>query len=64
VGFQAHGLKRRVVRPEKNSLQVKEFFGEVIFLREPNCIYNALRIPIWPIVEALEWKWGSQRTVE
>jgi hypothetical protein len=64
VGCQARGLKRRVVKPVRSSLQVREIVGEVIFSREPNCNYSTLRIPIRTIVEALEGKWGSRRTVE
>jgi hypothetical protein len=30
AGCQAHGLKKQVVRPMSNSLQVREFVGEVI----------------------------------
>jgi hypothetical protein len=57
-------LKKQVVRPVSNSLQVREFVGEVIFMREPNCSYNALRILVRPVVEALERKWGNRRTIE
>jgi hypothetical protein len=57
------GLKRQVVRPVRNSLQVRELLG-IEFLKEPNCSYSALRLPVWPVVEALEGKWGSRRTVE
>jgi hypothetical protein len=34
------------------------------FLKVINCGYNALRLPVWPVAEALEGKWGSRRTVE
>jgi hypothetical protein len=34
------------------------------FLKVPNCSYRTLRLPVRPIVEALEGKWGSRRTVE
>jgi hypothetical protein len=30
AGFQAHGLKKQVVRPMRNSLYVREIVGEVI----------------------------------
>jgi hypothetical protein len=30
AGCQAHGLKKQVVRPVRNSLQVREVVGEVI----------------------------------
>jgi hypothetical protein len=33
-------------------------------LKVINCGYNALRLPIQPVAEALEGKWGSQRTIE
>jgi hypothetical protein len=26
--------------------------------------YKALRIPVWPVAEALEGKWGNRGTVE
>jgi hypothetical protein len=64
AGCQARGLKKQVVRPVRNSLQVREVVGEVISQREPNCSYSARRIHVWPVVEALEGKWGSRRTVE
>jgi hypothetical protein len=64
AGYRARGLKKQVVRPVSNSLQVREFAGKVIFLREPNYSYNALRIPIQPFAEALKSKWGRRRTVE
>ena len=47
-----------------NSLQVREVVGEVIFQKDPNCSYSALRILVWSIAEALEGKWGRRRTVE
>jgi hypothetical protein len=28
-----------------------------------NYNYRALRLPFWPIAEALKGKWGSRRTV-
>jgi hypothetical protein len=61
---QAHGLKKYVVRTVKKYLQVREVVGEVISQRETNCKYCYLRILVRPIVEALEGKWGSRRTVE
>jgi hypothetical protein len=85
VGCQAHGMKKQVVRPVRNSLQVREFVGKEeagcqaceklspgergcwgsdFSWREPNNNYSALRIHVWPVVEALEGKWGSRRTVE
>ena len=64
VGCQARGLKKKVVRLVRNSLQVREVVGEVIYQREPNCSYSAMRIHVWPIVEALEGKWGSRRNIE
>jgi hypothetical protein len=54
VGCQAH---------EKLSLG-ERIVGKVILLREPNCNYSALRLHVCPIVEALEGKWGSRRTIE
>jgi hypothetical protein len=57
-------MKKQVVRPASNSLQVREVVGEVNSQREPNCSYSAWRVPVWPVVEALEGKWGSRRTVE
>jgi hypothetical protein len=47
----------------RNSLQVRELLG-IDFLREPNYSYSALRLPVRPVVEALEGKWGNRRTVE
>jgi hypothetical protein len=29
-----------------------------------NCSYSALRLPVWPIAESLEGKWGIQGIVE
>jgi hypothetical protein len=63
VGWQVHGLKRPVFRPVRNSLYVREVLG-IDFLREPKYSYNCLRLLVWPIVEALEGKWGIRRTVE
>jgi hypothetical protein len=57
------GLKRWVVRPVRISLQVRELLG-IDFLRESNYNYSALRLLIHLVVEAMERKWGSQRTVE
>jgi hypothetical protein len=37
------GLKRQVVRPVRNSLQVRELLG-IEFLKEPNCSYSSLRL--------------------
>jgi hypothetical protein len=42
---------------------VRELLG-INFLKVPNYRYRALRLPVQPVVEALEGKWGSQRTVE
>jgi hypothetical protein len=42
---------------------VRELLG-IDFQKVPNCIYRDLRLLVWPIVEALERKWGSQRIVE
>ena len=42
---------------------MRELLG-IDFLKVLNCSYNALRLPVWHVVEALEGKWGSQRTVE
>jgi hypothetical protein len=42
---------------------VRELLG-IDFLKVLNFNYRALRLPIWPVVEALERKWGSRRTVE
>jgi hypothetical protein len=64
VGYQACGiLKRRVFMPVSNSLEVRELLG-IDFLKVPNCSYRALRLPVWPIVEAPKGKWGSQRNFE
>jgi hypothetical protein len=42
---------------------VRELLG-IDFLKVLNCNYSALRLPVRPVVEALEGKWGSQRIVE
>jgi len=34
------------------------------FPKVPNCSYRALRLPVRPVVEAPERKWGNQRIVE
>ena len=34
------------------------------FLKVLNYSYSALRLLVWPIVDALEGKWGSRRIVE
>jgi hypothetical protein len=58
-------LKKQVVRPVRNSLQVREIVGEVISPGgSPTTSYRALRIPDPPVVEALEGKWSSRWTVE
>ena len=57
-------LKKQVVRPARNSLHLREVVGKVISQREPNCSYSARRILVWLVVEALEGKWRSRRTVE
>jgi hypothetical protein len=57
------GLKRWVVSPMSNSLQVRELLG-IDFLREPNYNYNAMRLLVWSVAEALEGKWGSRRTID
>jgi hypothetical protein len=38
---------------------VRELLG-IDFPKVPNYNYRALRLPIWPIVEALKRKWGSE----
>jgi hypothetical protein len=53
-------MKKEVVRPARNSLQVREVDGEVISQRDPNGIYSSQRIPIWPIVEALKGKGAAE----
>jgi hypothetical protein len=47
----------------EKSLKVRELLG-IDFLKVLNYSYRALRLPVWPVVEALERKWGSRRTVE
>jgi hypothetical protein len=37
---------------------VRELLG-IDFLKVLNYNYRALRLPVWPVVEALEGKWGS-----
>jgi hypothetical protein len=49
--------------PASNSLKVREVAQEVFSQREPNYNYSARRIHVRPIVESLEGKWGSRRTV-
>ena len=45
------GLKRRVVRLVRNSLQVREFLG-IDFLKVLIYIYKVLRLLVWLVVEA------------
>jgi hypothetical protein len=42
---------------------VRELLG-IDFLKVPNYKYRALRLPVWPVVEAPERKWGRGRIVE
>jgi hypothetical protein len=42
---------------------VRELLG-IDFLKVLNCSYRDLRLPIRPVVEALEGKWGSRNTIE
>jgi hypothetical protein len=42
---------------------VRELLG-VDFLKVINYSYRALRLPVWPVAEALEGKWGSQGNIE
>jgi len=42
---------------------VRELLG-IDFLEVLNCSYSSLIHFVRPVVEALEWKWGNQRTVE
>jgi hypothetical protein len=56
------GFKRWVVRPVRNSL-VRQLL-RIDFPKVLNYSCRALRLPIWPVVEALEGKWGSQGIVE
>jgi hypothetical protein len=46
----------------EHSLQVRELLG--IDSQGAKLYYRALRLLVWPVVEALEGKWGSQRIVE
>jgi hypothetical protein len=34
------------------------------FLKVINYGYSALRLSVWSVVESLEGKWGSRRTIE
>jgi hypothetical protein len=57
-------LKRQVVKSMSNfSLWVRELLGGD-FLKVLNYSYGALRLPVHPVVEAMEGKWGSRGTVE
>jgi hypothetical protein len=42
---------------------VRELLG-IDFPKVLNYSYRALRLPVWPVVEALKGKWGSRGTVE
>ena len=42
---------------------MRELLG-IDFLKVPNYKYRALRLPVWPVVEAPERKWGSLMNVE
>ena len=64
MGFQARGLKKQVVRPVSNSLQVREVVGEVNSPMEPNCSNSDRIIIFQPVVESFKGKWGSRRNVE
>jgi hypothetical protein len=54
---------RWVVKPMRNSLWVRELLG-IVFPKVPNYSYRPLRLPVQPVVEVLERKWGSRRIVE
>jgi hypothetical protein len=58
AGCQDHGiLKRWVVSPMSN-FSLGEIIARNLFPKVPNYNYKALRIPVQPVVEALERKWG------
>ena len=64
VGFQARGrLKRQVVRIMRNFSLGERIVGN-LFPKVLKCIYRALRLPVQPVVEALEGKWSSRGTIE
>jgi hypothetical protein len=42
---------------------VRELLG-IDFLKVLNYSYRAMRLPVQPVIEALEGKWGSRRIVE
>jgi hypothetical protein len=42
---------------------VRELLG-IDFPKVSNCNYKSLRLPVRPVVEALEEKWGNQGTIE
>jgi hypothetical protein len=67
------GLKKWVVKSweiEEAGCQAHEQFSRarellgIDFLKVINCSYSALRLPVHPVTEALEGKWGSRGTVE
>jgi hypothetical protein len=63
AGCQAHVLsKRRVVRPVSSFLWVRNYWE--LFPSALGNSYRALRLLVWPVVEAPEGKWGNRRTVE
>jgi hypothetical protein len=47
-----------------NNFSLVERIVGNLFSKVLNCSYNSLRLPVSPIVEALEGKWGSRGTVE
>jgi hypothetical protein len=42
---------------------VRELLG-IVFLKVLNYNYRAMRLPVRPVAEALEGKWGSQWNVD
>jgi hypothetical protein len=61
AGCHARGLKKQVVRPAGNSLKVREVVGEVFSQREPKCSHSPQRIPLRPVVEALDREVGQSK---
>jgi hypothetical protein len=61
-GCQAHVCRRSGLSGPCSLQEVREFSLENlgIFSQGASCSYRALRLPVWPVVEALEGKWGSE----
>ena len=63
VGCQAHGWRSRLSGLWETLFRWESCWGSEFSWRESNKNYRAIRILVWPIVEALEGRWSSQWTM-